>query len=227
MTADVPLVVVLEDLQWSDRSTMEALAYLAQRRGPARLLLLGTYRPVEVALRQHPLRGLVQELCRRGQAVDMRLELLSPEAVTAYVTARLGGPVAASLVAFLLERTEGNALFLVHIVEHLVQQGWVVRREGAWTLRAGSENQVASLPEGVRQLLLRRIQELPPEVGRVLEAASVVGKVFMVAAVAAGVQASVEDVEAVCDGLAAQQYLLDDVGLRVWPDGTIPTTVTV
>jgi len=105
-------------------------------------------------------------------------------------------------------------------VEHLVQHGWVVRREGAWTLRAGSENQVAGLPEGVRQLLLRRIQELPAAVYRVLEAASVVGTAFPVAAVAAGIQAPVEDVETMCDGLAAQQYLLDDAGLTVWPDGT-------
>jgi predicted ATPase len=220
LTADVPLVLVLEDLHWSDHATVEALAYLAQRRGPARLLVLGTYRPVEVALRAHPLRGLVQELCGRGQAVEMHLELLSAAAVTAYVTERLGGPVAAPLAALIFERTEGNALFLVNIVEHLVQQGLVVRREGAWTLRAGTEAQVASLPEGVRQLLLRRIQALPPEMCRVLEAASVVGKAFTVAAVAAGSQAPVEDVEAVCEGLAAQQHFLDDIGLREWPDGT-------
>src|SRR5215475_10101307 len=220
LTAEVPLLLVLEDLHWSDRSTVEALAYVAQRRGPARLVVLGTYRPVEMALRGHPLRGLVQELCGRGQAVERPLELLAAEAVTAYVTARLGGPVAAPLVAFICERTEGNALFLVNIVEHLVQQGWVVRQEGVWTLRAGRESQVASLPEGVRQLLLRRLEALPPAVRRVLEAASVVGKAFTVAAVAAGSQAPEEDVEAVCDGLAAQQHLLDDAGLRVWPDGT-------
>jgi predicted ATPase len=220
LTADVPLVVVLEDLQWSDHSTVEALAYVAQRRTPARLLVLGTYRPVEVALRAHPLRGLVQELCGRGQAVEVRLELLSAEAVTAYVTERLGGPVAAPLAAFLLERTEGNALFLVNIVEHLVQQGWVVRRAGAWTLRAGSEAQVASLPEGLRQLLLRRIQALSPEARRVLEAASVAGEQFTVAAVAAGVQCPVEDMEASCEELAAQHQFLDDLGVREWPDGT-------
>src|SRR5262247_1074268 len=196
LAADEPLLLVLEDLQWSDKSTVDALAYVAQRRGPARLLVLGTYRPVEMALRGHPLRGLVQELCGRGQAVERPLELLSAEAVTAYVAGRLGGPVAAPLASFICERTEGNALFLVNIVEHLVQQGWVVRQEGVWTLRAGSEAQIASLPEGVRQLLLRRLQELPPEVCRVLEAASVVGKAFAVAAVAAGLQVPVEDVEA-------------------------------
>src|SRR5262245_61699256 len=220
LTADVPLVLVLEDLQWSDHSTVDALAYVAQRRGPARLLVLGTYRPVEMALRAHPLRGLVQELCGRGQAVERPLELLCAEAVTAYVSGRLGELVAAPLAAFICERTEGNALFLVNIVEHLVQQGWVVRQEGAWTLRAGREAQVASLPEGLRQLLLRRLEALPPTVRRVLGAASVVGKEFTGAAVAAGRQATEEAVEAVCDGLAAQQHLLDDAGLRVWPDGT-------
>ena len=220
LTADVPLVVVLEDLQWSDPSTVEALAYLAQRRAPARLLLLGTYRPVEMALRPPPVRGLLQELCGRGQAVDVRLELLPAEAVTAYVTGRLGGPVAGPLAALVFARTEGNALFLVHIVEHLIGQGLVVRRAGQWTLQDGAEAQVARLPEGLRQLLLRRLQALPPAVCRVLEAASVVGTVFAVAAVAAGSQVPVEDVEAVCEGLAAQQHLLDDVGLTVWPDGT-------
>ena len=68
LTADRALVLVLEDLQWSDHSTVEALAYLAQRREPARLLVLGTYRPVEMLLQAHPLRGMVQELCGRGQA---------------------------------------------------------------------------------------------------------------------------------------------------------------
>jgi hypothetical protein len=95
LTAEVPLLLVLEDLQWSDHATVEALAYLAQRQGPARLLVLGTYRPVEMALRPPAVRGLLQELSGRGQAVDVRLELLAAEAVTAYVTARLGGPVAA------------------------------------------------------------------------------------------------------------------------------------
>ena len=147
-------------------------------------------------------------------------KLLPAEAVTAYVTGRLGGAVASPLAALVFARTEGNALFLVQIVEHLIGQGLVVRRAGQWTLQDGAEAQVARLPEGLRQLLLRRLQALPPAVCRVLEAASVVGTVFAVAAVAAGSQVPVEDVEAVCEGLAAQQHLLDDAGLTVWPDGT-------
>ncbi len=84
----------------------------------------------------------------------------------------------------------------------------------------GGRGPGASLPEGLRELLLRRIEALVPEARRVLEAASVVGEVFAVAAVAAGVQSPIEDVEAVCDGLAAQRHFLDDTGWTVWPDGT-------
>src|SRR5262245_17772839 len=73
LAADTPLVLVLEDLHWSDRSTVDCLGYVAQRRVSARLLVLGTYRPAEVVVREHPLRGLVQELCGRGQAAELRL----------------------------------------------------------------------------------------------------------------------------------------------------------
>ena len=220
LTANQVLVLVLEDLQWSDHATVEALAYLGQRRAPARLLVLGTYRPVDVLLRGHPLRGLVQELCGRGQGGELRLEFLTVEDVAAYVDGRLGGPVAAPLTGLVAARTDGNALFMVNIVEHLVQQGVVVRRAGQWTLREGAGTAGASLPTGLRELLLRRIEALPPVTRRVLEAASVVGETFAVAAVAAGVQGPMEDVEAVCDGLAAQRHFLDDIGLMVWPDGT-------
>jgi hypothetical protein len=88
----------------------------------------------------------------------------------------------------------------------------VVRRAGQWTLREEVAAQVASLPEGLRALLLRRVEALPPA-RRVLEAASVVGEAFAVAAVAAA-QDPVEDVEAVCTvGNAAS--LPDDTGWTV------------
>jgi predicted ATPase len=218
LTADRALV--LEDLQWSDHATVEALASLAQRPEPARLLVLGTYRPVEVLLQGHPLRGMVQELCGRGQAVDLRLEFLSAADVAAYVVGRLGGPVATPLTAYVYTRTDGNALFMVNILEHLVQQGLVVRQAGQWTLREGTEAPVGRLPAGLQALLLRRIEALAPEARRVLEAASVVGEEWAVAAVAAGVQASEEAVEVQCEAVAAQRHILDDIGVTVWPDGT-------
>jgi DNA-binding winged helix-turn-helix (wHTH) protein/predicted ATPase len=220
LTIDTPLVLVLEGLHWSDNATIEFLTFLAQRREPARLLVLGTYRPLETVIHAHPLRGMVQELRGCGQCVELRLELLPAEDVAAYVAGRLGGPITAALATFIYERTEGNALFMVNIVEHLLQQGLIIRQEGQWTLQGGAEAKLASVPEGLRQLLLRRIEELQPEARRVLEVASVAGVVFAAATVAAVAQRPVEEVEVVCEGLAAQQHFLDDIGLAVWPDGT-------
>jgi predicted ATPase len=220
LTAETPLVLVLEDLHWSDRPTVECLNYVAQRRAPARLLVLGTYRPVETAIHRHALRPMVQELCGRGQAVELRLELLPAEDVAAYLTGRLGGAVSARLAAVVYERTEGHALFLVNIVEHLVAQGLVVRRAGQWTLPDGAEAKVVGLPDGLRQLLLRRLEDLPPAARRLLEAASVAGDRFTVAAVAAGAQCPAADVETACEALAAPHHFLEDIGLRPWPDGT-------
>ena len=220
LAADAPLVLVLEDLQWSDRSTVDLLASLAQRREPAQLLVLGTYRPVDVVLQAHPLHTMVQELGGRGQVRELPLELLTAEDVAAYLAGRLRGPIAAPLAAFVHERTEGNALFMVNLVEHLVQQRLLARRAGQWTLRAEEEARVARLPEEVRQLLTRRLDALPAAARRVLEVASVVGQEFAVAAVAAGTQGPVDEVEGICDGLAAHGRFLADTGLTVWPDGT-------
>ena len=195
-----------------------AFVCLGQRPEPARLLVVGTYRPVEVLLRGHPLRGMVQGCVGEGGG--------RPPAGVAVCRGRggvcgqaAGGPVMAPLTAFVYARTDGNGCYMVNIVEHLVQQGGGAAG-GAVDAAGGAEAQVASLPEGLQALLLRRIEALPPAVCRVLEAASVVGTAFTVAAVAAGSQAPVEDVEVVCEGLAAQQHLLDEAGLGVWPDGT-------
>jgi len=152
--------------------------------------------------------------------VELRLELLPAEDVAAYVAGRLGGPVMATLATFVNERSEGNALFMVNIVEHLLQQELIIWQEGQWTLPDGAEGKLASVPEGLQQLLIRRIEALQPETRQVLEVASVAGVAFAVATVAAVSQRSVEEVEAICEGLAARQHFLDDNGLAIWPDGT-------
>ena len=75
-------------------------------------------------MRAHPLRGMLQELRGRGVCDELALELLLSDDVEAYVAAQLDGEVTAELVARLYHQTEGNALFLVNLLEHLVEQGW-------------------------------------------------------------------------------------------------------
>ena len=70
LTADTPLVLVLEDLHWSDYATLDLVALLARRREPARLMVLGTYRPVDAMVREHPLHSVKQELHIHGQCEE-------------------------------------------------------------------------------------------------------------------------------------------------------------
>ena len=90
LTAARPLVLVLEDLHWSDRATLEWLAYVVRRRDPARLLILGTYRPVDVIVHAHPLRPLLAELRQHPQYAELVLDYLSAAATAAYLRQRCG-----------------------------------------------------------------------------------------------------------------------------------------
>jgi predicted ATPase len=218
LTAETPLVLVLEDLHWSDPATIDLLSYLVQRREPARLLL-GTYRPEDAVVRHHPVWQLVQELSGRGLCTEVRLEELSAADVRAYATGHLGGPVASALAALLYRHTGGHALFLVHMLEHLAQQGLLVRTAGQWTLRRDGTATAVGIPEQLQHLVTRRLEALPETTRRVLEAAAVTGHEFPVVAVAAGLRWPVAAVDRVCETVAAQGQFLRAAGLERWPDG--------
>jgi hypothetical protein len=89
-TATCPLVLVLEDLNWSDRATLERSAYVVRRRDPARVLILGKYRPLEVIVQAHPLRPLLAELCPHASCAELVLDYLFDAAVTEYLRQRFG-----------------------------------------------------------------------------------------------------------------------------------------
>src|SRR5262245_52376117 len=220
LTMTLPLVLVLEDLHWSDVATVNLLTYLAQRRDAARFLLLGTYRPADVVVRGHPLRGVLQELRGRGRCDELALELFCPEDVGAYVAARLGGEVTAALTALLYHHSEGNALFMVNLLEHLLEQG-VVHQEGdQWTIRP-TRTAVTSLPDALQLLITKRVEMLTRDAQRVLEVASVAADVFTTAAVAAGVDVPVDAVDDICDTLARLHGVARSSGLAEGPGGTI------
>ena len=85
ITVERPLVLVLEDLHWSDVSTLDLLSMLARRQERAQILIIGSYRPVEVLSRDHPLKGVKQELQVHGQCEELALDFLSEGAVGEYL----------------------------------------------------------------------------------------------------------------------------------------------
>src|SRR6185369_9942095 len=128
MTADMPLVLVLEDLHWSDYSTLDLISYLARQRHPAQLMLIGTYRPVELIVSGHPLKAVKSELLARQQCEELPLEYLSEDAVAKYLSIRYpDNRLPDQLVGLIHERTEGNPLFMVNAVDYLESQTLVGR----------------------------------------------------------------------------------------------------
>ena len=117
------MVLVLEDLHWSDYATLDLLAVLARRQESARLLVLGTYRPEEVLGKGHPLATLTQELQIHGHSQELPLTLLTKAAVRAYLEARLpDAAITDELVQCIHQRTEGNPLFMANMVDYVVAQ---------------------------------------------------------------------------------------------------------
>jgi DNA-binding winged helix-turn-helix (wHTH) protein/tetratricopeptide (TPR) repeat protein len=223
LTAVRPLLLVLEDLHWSDAATLDWLAHVARRRQPARLLVLGTYRPMEAMVREHPVYPVTQELLLHGQGAELVVGYLPVSAVQMYLAQRFGMPsLAEGLAEILHQRTSGNPLFFVTVVDELVRQGVIHKGLEGWTLEGGLATVAGWVPERLRQLIERQTAQLPPAEQRLLEAASVVGVEFTTVAVAAGLGGDGDEVEEGCARLAREQFLRA-AGTNVWPDGTVTT----
>jgi DNA-binding winged helix-turn-helix (wHTH) protein/tetratricopeptide (TPR) repeat protein len=189
-----PLCLVLEDLHWSDPPTSELLFMLAQRRDPARLLVLGTLRPFEMTA--HPLVQVRQTLARRGQCAELPLRGLTPANVRDYFEHRFPGfDCDDDLERTLHRQTGGNPLFLVAIADDLLGRGWLVNTEPGWALTVAPSRLEHAVPEDLRQMIQAQFDELADEDRALLEAASVVGVTFCAPTVSAGSGIPSEEVE--------------------------------
>ena len=226
LTASRPLLLVLEDLHWGDYATLDLLTYLARRLGPSRLLILGTYRPVEVLLHGHPLQSVKRELVLHGQGVELPLELLTAADVAQYLALRYAGGAGLPapirrLAQIMHQRTDGHPLFMVTIVEHLLHCGVLREGAGQWEVQPEAAAAVVEVPASVRQMIERQFHRLSSEEQRVLEVASVAGSSCAVAAVAAGLDLAMEAVDDCCSSLVQRRQFLVASGIEAWPDGTV------
>ena len=222
LTAERPLVLVLEDLHWSDGATLDWLASVARRRDWARLLVLGTYRPTDAIVRAHSVHTVTQELQRQGHGIALVLGYVSAAGVATYLARRLGAQVLVDGLAHILyQRTQGNPLFLVMMVDDLIRQGVLQEGETGWALVGEVSVLAGELPESLRQLIEQQVEQLPLEEQGLLAVASVAGVECTAAAMAAGVEQAVEDVEARCAALARRGQFLQAHGPTDWPDGTV------
>lgn len=224
LSRERPVVLVLEDLHWSDPSTIDLVAWLARRPDPARLLLVCTFRPEEDHRAAHPLRRAWQELLSRAgrQCFELPLGLLEDEAVAAYLEGRFpGAELPARLPELIRRHTDGNPLFLEAVTGSWVERGLAAEADGRWRLEADSEAYWEEVPPTLRKMIERQLEALDPGACELLEAAAVAGCRFAAAAVAPALGASDEETERGCERLARSSRFLRARGSEEWPDGTI------
>src|SRR5690348_2737800 len=221
LTSELPLLLVLEDLHWSDYSTLDLVSYLARRRDPARLVIIGTYRPVDVIIGDHPLKGVKRELQAHGLCHELPLEYLAEDAIAEYLTTKFPShQFPARFRRMIYRRTEGNPLFVVNLVEYLIDQKVVVEEQGTWKLCVELAKAEEAVPSNVQELIEKQIERLSEDERSALEGASVAGMECSSVAIAAGLDMPLEWVERQCEELARHQFL-SPAWLAELPDGTV------
>ena len=221
LTAQDPLVLLLEDLHWVDPSTLDFISALARRRGSAKLLLVGTYRPAEVIISQSPLRALKQDLVIHKLSQEIALERLAESDVTAYIAIKFAdGNIPAGFAEVVYRHSGGNALFMVTILQDMLKKGLIVQADGRWTLTVALENVDLNVPETLDQLIEMQFQQLSPVEQRILRSASVAGERFSVWAIttAAEIDPGIEDV---CEALAERLQFIQAAGVHELANGQI------
>jgi DNA-binding winged helix-turn-helix (wHTH) protein/predicted ATPase len=222
LSAQAPLVLVLEDLHWSDFSTLDLISYLAHQRRAARLMVVGTYRPAELIASGHPLKAVKRELAAKQQCEELVLEYLDEDAVAEYLAVRFPGHrFPGALAALVHDRTEGNPLFMVNTIDYLVAEGLVSQQPDGWEVTAELDRIKLGVPDSIRNLIEKQIDHLDATEQRTLEAASVAGAEFSHFAVAAGLDEGAAAVQATCDALARRHQFLHESGVQTLPNGDV------
>lgn len=214
IAAEVPLVLVLEDIHWSDASTLDWLSHVARRPEPARLIVLATFRQQGTTAPSSNLSGIVAELALHGRCHEIALGPLTLDAIEAYLATRPAHAAcpdrSRQTAEVLLERTGGNPLFMVSIVKQ-----WAARSAAA------APASMLPIPPDLRRFIDRQIDSLEVNDRELLAAASVIRREFATAAVAAALEWDCAKIEDACARLGRQGIFIVAAGQQVWPDGSI------
>jgi tetratricopeptide (TPR) repeat protein len=201
-TEQRPLLLVTEDLHWSDRPTIQLIDHVARRRGRARLMWLATFRVAEVVATDHPLNPLRRELRLHGLCEEIALDAFSETEVADYLARRspsLAGDE--GFVRALHERTDGVPLFVASVISEVMEG----MDEGA---PVAARLAAMAVPENLAAIVDHHIDRLGSEQRRLLAAAAVCGVEFRVETLALVLARDIASVALACDGLVREHVWL-------------------
>ncbi|MFN2274634.1 MAG: ABC transporter substrate-binding protein, partial [Anaerolineales bacterium] len=184
LAADLPILMVLDDLQWIDSASAALFFHLSRRLAGRRILILGAYRPEELAYGRgddhHPLRFMLTELKRTFGDLELDLGRIPDARNQAFVQAYLDSEpnqLGNEFREALFQHTKGHPLFLVELLRSMQERGDLVRdEEGRWI--QGGEVDWETLPARIEGVIEERLGRLEPELHEILRVASVEGEAF-------------------------------------------------
>jgi class 3 adenylate cyclase len=186
-SAESPLLLVVDDLHWAAKPTLLLLRHLLRHDEPLPLLVVATYRDTDLD-RAHPLVEVLADLRRAAGVQRLPLRGLGQDEVRAFLAAAAGHDLdepALDLARTLHAETEGNPFFMTEVLTHLIETGVLyVGEDGRWSSRIDDVEDLG-IPEGVREVVGRRLSRQSEACNRVLALAAVLGPEFEVASVAA------------------------------------------
>ncbi len=169
VSARAPLILVLDDLHWADRGTIAMIRHVARFVARNRIMMLGAYRDVELD-RQHPLAEALGALRREAPYERIPLKGLEQREVGELLATMAEQDVPEALVAAISAETDGNPFFIRELILHLVEEKKIFRQDGRWTSNLAVAEM--GIPEGIREVIGRRLSRLSEEANRLLTAAS-------------------------------------------------------
>jgi tetratricopeptide (TPR) repeat protein/archaellum biogenesis ATPase FlaH len=171
-----PLLAVLEDLHDADKGTLDMLTHVSRHLSGARLLIVGTYRDVEVD-RSHPLSAALADLRRISSYGRVVLRGLNADEVRRMLESITRESVPWGLAEAVHRQTEGNPLFVQEVVRYLAEEGLITQKEGKWRPARDTPLEM-NIPEGLRDVIGKRLSLLSKECNQLLSVASVIGREF-------------------------------------------------
>jgi serine/threonine protein kinase/predicted ATPase len=217
-----PLVMFLDDIHWADPSSVDLLAYLGSKCSELRLLIVLAYRSSDLLRSQHSFGPVKLELQGRGVCREIPLPFLSREDVEGYLALTFAGHQFPEELAVVLHgRTEGNPLFMVDLLRYLRDRGVIVQNRDRWELVRAVPDFQRELPESVRGMIQRKVDQLTTDDRHLLMAASVQGPEFDSAVVAQVLGREAADVEERLDVLERVHALVRRVREQTFPDRTL------
>ena len=187
------LLLVLDDLHWAAKPTLQLLRHVSRAARTGRLLVVGTYRDSELG-RAHPLTELLADLRRQAGVQRLKLSGLDEENVVAFLARTAGHdlrPDDLRLARAIHAETDGNPFFVREVLRHLTETGQIDHRDGRWAARLRVEE--IGIPDGVREVVTHRLSRLSEATNAVLRVAAVVGATFDFALVAEAGELSGEE----------------------------------